>query len=209
MTSIDSKSKTFNLYFSGYNTPNLLRSKPMAKIIRGLLNGIERFTEISGRLISWLTIVMVGLMVVIVFARYFLQVGSIALQESVTYIHATVFMLGLAFTLKRGGHVRVDIFYRQFSPRHKALVDLVGGLLFLLPVSVLIFVASWDYVFASWVIGETSAENTGLPFVYLLKTLMLIMPVTLLLQGIAEIIKSGLVITGADDSAVNADELAR
>lgn len=181
----------------------------MAKIILGLIHSIERFTEISGRLISWLTIVMVGLVVIIVFARYFLQVGSIALQETVTYIHATVFMLGLAFTLKRGGHVRVDIFYRQFSASRKALVNLVGGLLFLLPVSVLIFVASWDYVFASWAIGETSAENSGLPFVYLLKTLMLIMPVTLLLQGIAEILKSGLVITGAEGSAFDPDELAR
>jgi len=181
----------------------------MAKIILGLVHSIERFTEISGRLISWLTIVMVGLVVIIVFARYFLQVGSIALQESVTYIHATVFMLGLAFTLKRGGHVRVDIFYRQFSARRKALVNLVGGLLFLLPVSVLIFVASWDYVFASWAISETSAENTGLPFVYLLKTLMLIMPVTLLLQGIAEMLKSGLMIIGVDDSTVDPDELAR
>ena len=181
----------------------------MAKIILGLIHSIERFTEISGRLISWLTIVMVGLVVIIVFARYFLQVGSIALQETVTYIHATVFMLGLAFTLKRGGHVRVDIFYRQFSARRKALVNLVGGLLFLLPVSVLIFVASWDYVFASWAISETSAENTGLPFVYLLKTLMLIMPVTLLLQGIAEMLKSGLMIIGVDDSTVDPDELAR
>jgi len=160
-------------------------------------------------MISWLTIVMVGLVVIIVFARYFLQVGSIALQESVTYIHATVFMLGLAFTLKRGGHVRVDIFYRQFSPRHKALVDLVGGLLFLLPVSALIFVASWDYVFASWAISETSAENTGLPFVYLLKTLMLIMPVTVLLQGIAEILKSGLMITGGEGSTVDPHKLVR
>ena len=177
--------------------------------ISALVGAIETFTEATGRAISWLTLAMVALVVVVVVLRYCLGLGSIALQESVTYIHATVFMLGLAFTLKRGGHVRVDIFYRQLSPRHKALVDLVGGLLFLLPVSVLIFVASWDYVFASWVIGETSAENTGLPFVYLLKTLMLIMPVTLSLQGIAEIIKSGLVITGADDRAVDAHDLAR
>jgi TRAP-type mannitol/chloroaromatic compound transport system permease small subunit len=178
-------------------------------IISRLIVAIDAFTEAAGRAISWLTLAMVGLVVVVVVLRYCLGIGSIALQESVTYIHATVFMLGLAYTLKRGGHVRVDIFYRQFSPRHKALVDLVGGLLFLLPVSVLIFVTSWDYVFASWAIGETSAENTGLPFVYLLKTLMLIMPATLLLQGISEISKSGRVIAGRDGNTADSHHLAR
>ena len=110
---------------------------------------------------------------------------------------------GFAFTLKHDGHVRVDIFYRGFSPRFKALVNLIGGLLFLIPFCLLIFFTSWDYVLASWVIRETSAENNGLPFIYLLKTLMLLMPVTLLLQGIAEIIRSGLILSGADVS-VNA-----
>jgi len=178
-------------------------------IISALIVAIDAFTEATGRAISWLTLAMVGLVVVVVVLRYCLGIGSIALQESVTYIHATVFMLGLAYTLKRGGHVRVDIFYRQFSTHHKAIVDMVGGVLFLLPVSLLIFVASWDYVFASWAIGETSAENTGLPFVYLLKTLMLIMPVTLLLQGIAEILKSGLVIAGRDGNAADTNKLPR
>ena len=76
------------------------------------------------------------------------------------------------------------------------MVDLVGGILFLLPVSGLIFYASWDYVMASWAIGETSAENNGLPFVYVLKTLMLLMPATLLLQGVAEILKNAVRLSG-------------
>jgi TRAP-type mannitol/chloroaromatic compound transport system permease small subunit len=171
-------------------------------ILSSLVSAIDRFTEATGRFISWLTVLMVGLVVVVVVMRYFLELGSIALQESVTYIHAMVFMLGLAFTLKRGGHVRVDIFYRQFGARRKALVNLIGGLLFLIPVTVLIFVSSWDYVLSSWAFGETSSESNGLPFVYLLKTLMLIMPVTLLLQGIAEILKSVLVIRGTADGSL-------
>jgi len=128
--------------------------------------------------------------------RYYFQSGSIALQESITYLHGLVFMLGIAFTLQRGGHVRVDIFYRGFSPRRKALVDLVGGLLFLVPVSLLIFIFSWDYVAASWAIGETSEERSGIEGIYLLKTLLLLMPATLLLQGVAEILKSALVLMG-------------
>jgi TRAP-type mannitol/chloroaromatic compound transport system permease small subunit len=164
------------------------------------LNAVESFTEITGRLIAWLTMLMVALVVLVVVTRYFLEVGSIALQESVTYLHCLVFMMGLAFTLKHDGHVRVDIFYRGFSSKSKAMVNLLGGIFFLVPVCLVIFFTSLDYVLASWAIHETSAENNGLPFVYLLKTLMLLMPATLLLQGIAEIIKSGLVVSCADIS---------
>jgi TRAP-type mannitol/chloroaromatic compound transport system permease small subunit len=162
------------------------------------VNAVESFTEITGRLIAWLTMLMVVLVMLVVATRYFLEIGSIALQEAVTYLHCLVFLMGLAFTLKHDGHVRVDIFYRGFSPKSKATVNLLGGILFLVPVCLLIFFTSLDYVLASWAIKETSAENNGLPFVYLLKTLMLLMPLTLLLQGIAEIIKSGLVISGVD-----------
>ena len=176
------------------------------RIISGLIGAIERFTEVTGRMISWLTLLMVAMVVAVVIMRYFLELGSIALQESVTYLHATVFMLGLAFTLKHGGHVRVDIFYRQFSARRKAIVDLLGGLFFLVPVCVLIFISSWDYVLSSWAIAETSAENNGLPFIYILKTLMLIMPVTLLLQGIAEILRSALVVAGRESSVTATTE---
>ena len=165
-----------------------------------VVNAVESFTEITGRLIAWLTIVMVTLVVLVVVTRYFLEIGSIALQESITYLHCLVFLMGLAFTLKHDGHVRVDIFYRGFSRKSKARINLIGGILFLVPVCLLVLVTSWDYVLASWKIRETSVENNGLPFVYLLKTLMLLMPVSLLLQGIAEIIKNGLVVIGRDIS---------
>ena len=175
----------------------------LLRILKTSLSAVEKFTEVTGRFISWATVTMVILVVLVVITRYFLGLGSIALQESVTYLHCLVFMMGFAFTLKHDGHVRVDIFYRRFSPRFKAIVNLVGGLLFLIPFCLLIFFTSWDYVLASWVTRETSAENNGLPFIYLLKTLMLLMPATLVLQGIAEIIRSGLVLSGADVS-VNA-----
>lgn len=175
----------------------------LLRTLKTSLSAVEKFTEVTGRFISWATVTMVILVVLVVITRYFLGLGSIALQESVTYLHCLVFMMGFAFTLKHDGHVRVDIFYRGFSPRFKAIVNLIGGLLFLIPFCLLIFFISWDYVLASWVIRETSAENNGLPFIYLLKTLMLLMPATLVLQGIAEIIRSGLVLSGADVS-VNA-----
>lgn len=173
-----------------------------------IINGIDRFTELTGRALSWLTMLMVALVVAIVVGRYFLGLGSIALQESVTYLHAMVFMLGLAFTLKRGGHVRVDIFYRNYSVRRRALVDLIGGILFLVPFCLFIFISCWDYVLASWAIAEGSSENDGIAAVYLLKTLMLIMPVTLLLQAIAELLKAQMILRGhsvQSDSTADAE----
>ena len=174
-----------------------------------LTNTIEKFTEHTGRLVSWLTVIMVVAVIVVVITRYFLQIGSIALQESVTYLHCTVFMLGLAYTLQHDGHVRVDIFYRGYSAKTKALVNLVGGFLFLLPLCGLLFFVSWDYVLASWAIKETSSENNGLPFLYVLKSLMLTMPVLLFSQGLAETVKNGLILFSGDSTLLSADDSER
>ena len=155
---------------------------------------INQLNYRMGQMISWLTLILVALVIIVVLSRYLLGIGSIAIQESVTYVHAVIFMLGLAFTLQRGGHVRVDIFYRDFSARRKAIVDLIGTVIFLLPFCGLILFGSWDYVMASWSIKESSSETGGIAAVYLLKTLMLFMPITLALQGLAQIIDSVLVL---------------
>ena len=159
-------------------------------IISGLIVAIDAFTEAIGRAISWLTLAMVGLVVVVVVLRYCLGIGSIALQESLTYMHAIVFLMGAAFTLKRKGHVNVDIFYQKFTLRTKAFIQILGTLIFLIPVCIVILVLSWDYVMNSWAIEEVSNEADGLPWVYLLKTLLLLMPVCLILQGFSELIKN-------------------
>lgn len=163
---------------------------PTAGVAQGIIAAIDWFTEVSGRAIAWLTLAMMAITCAVVVMRYVLGASAIALQESVVYLHAAVFMLGAAFALKRDGHVRVDILYRRLSPRAQALIDFAGGLLFLIPVCALIFWLSWDYVLNSWTTRETSSESTGLPWVYALKTLMLVMPATLLAQGIAEILRN-------------------
>lgn len=170
--------------------------------IHKLISAINRFTEVLGTALSWISLLMVLLVVVVVVSRQ-LGVGSIALQEATTYLHALLFMLGLAFALKRQAHVRVDIFYRNYSERRKALVDVIGGVLLLLPFCGLILVSSWDYVMASWTIRESSSETEGIAAVYLLKTLMLIMPVTLAVQGIAEILSGILVLKNPSGTQQN------
>ena len=107
---------------------------------------LERINVHIGRAIAWLTLIMVLVTFVIVVMRYLFDSGWIWLQESVTWMHAAVFMLTAAYTLVREEHVRVDIFYRRFSPRARALVDAVGTALLLIPVTVFIIFTSWDYV---------------------------------------------------------------
>jgi len=155
-----------------------------------ITNTIDRFTDNIGKVISWFTLVMVLFTFLIVVLRYGFNLGWIAMQESVLYLHGTVFMLGAAYTLKADGHVRVDIFYQKFSIRGKALVNLIGTLFLLLPVCIFIFYISVDYVTTAWRIMEKSSEAGGLPFVYLSKSLLLLMAITMSLQGIAEICRN-------------------
>ena len=151
---------------------------------------IDRFNTAVGRGASWcaLAIVLIGFAVVLM--RYVLGVGSIWLQESILYAHASLFLLAAAWTLKEGGHVRVDIFYASASPRAKAWIDLLGAALLLLPFCVAVIWFSLPYVARSWATLEGSRESSGLPLVYLLKTLIPLFAVMLALQGLSQAIKA-------------------
>ena len=147
----------------------------------------SRFIGRLGRTVSWLTLAMVLLTFAIVVLRYGLNEGWIWLQESVTYLHAMVFMIAAAWAFQTDDHVRVDIYYRDRSDRDKAWVNLVGTLIFLLPFCIFLILIGWDYVFASWAIKEGSREAGGLPLVYLLKSLILLLPALLLIQSFSTI----------------------
>jgi len=153
----------------------------------GTPTGLDRLSEIAGRLTSWMTLVMVVVTFVIVIMRYVFSAGLIWLQESVVWLHAMVFMIGAAYTLRHEEHVRVDVFYRGMSAKRRALVDVIGVVSFLFPVCLFIAWKSWDFVAASWNLHEASRESGGLPypFVPLLKSILLVMPVTLILQGLS------------------------
>jgi TRAP-type mannitol/chloroaromatic compound transport system permease small subunit len=151
---------------------------------------LETVTEVICRYVSWAAVLLVVATFLVVILRYALQTGSIALQESLIYINAVFFTLGSAYTLKHNGHVRVDIFYNRFSPRRKALFDLFGTAILLIPFCLFIFWASWDYVSLSWQIRERSAETSGLPIVFLLKTTILLLAGILFWQGLAELLRN-------------------
>jgi len=155
-----------------------------------IINYIESFIEWTGRTISWLTLGMVLLTFLVVLLRYVFNTGWIALQESINYMHALVFLIGAAYTLKHNEHVRVDIVYSKLSARGKAWIDLLGHVFILLPVMLFIFWVSWDYIIASWNVFESSGEAGGLPAVFLLKSSILLMSVLLILQSIAHMLKA-------------------
>ncbi len=161
-----------------------------AVIKQNVIKQIDGLSELIGRSIAWLTLAMVFVTCLVVLARYLFNLGSVGLQESVIYMHGAVFMLGIAYTLKHNAHVRVDVFYEGFSRRTRALIDLAGTLLLLIPVAGFILWSSLDYVSFSWELMESSAQPGGLPGVYLLKSLIPVMAVLLLLQGVSELLKS-------------------
>jgi TRAP-type mannitol/chloroaromatic compound transport system permease small subunit len=142
-----------------------------------------RFVAALGRGVSWLTLVMTLLAFGIVVLRYGFNLGWIWLQESVTYLHALIFMVAAAWAYQTDDHVRVDIFYRAASDRYRDWVNLAGTLLLLVPFCLFLLVVAWDYVAASWATHEGSREAGGLPAVWLLKILILVLPALLLLQS--------------------------
>ncbi|MBF0620560.1 MAG: TRAP transporter small permease subunit [Magnetococcales bacterium] len=148
-----------------------------------------------GRGVSWLTLFMVLMTFAVAILRYLFDLGWIVMQESVIYLHAMVFMLGAGYTLAQDGHVRVDIFFRGCSVRTKAIIDLFGVLFLLFPVTIFLFWFSWAYVASSWAIMEGSREAGGLDLVWLLKGVMLVMPVLLFLQGLASLLGNILIVT--------------
>lgn len=159
---------------------------------------LDAFSIRVGHAVSWLTLLMVIVTFVIVVLRYVFGTGLIWLQESVTWMHAAVFMLGAAYTLQREEHVRVDIFYRKMSEQQRAWVNLLGVLVFIFPICAFFVYQSIDYVAASWSLREVSRNSGGLsyPAVPLLKSVLVIMPVAVALQGLALLLRAAQVIRG-------------
>jgi TRAP-type mannitol/chloroaromatic compound transport system permease small subunit len=158
---------------------------------------IDRLTAAIGRAVAWLVLAVVLLQFALVVARYLFGVGSIWLTETVIYGHAAVFMLAAAWTLQLGGHVRVDIFYADASARTKALIDLAGSVLLLLPFVFVLLLLSVPYAARSWAIFEHSQETSGLPLVFVLKTLIPLFALLMALQGIAQAIRAAAVLSRA------------
>jgi TRAP-type mannitol/chloroaromatic compound transport system permease small subunit len=162
----------------------------MTAHVTELADRIDRLITAVGRGVSLLLPVVVGLQFALVVARYLFDAGSIWVTETVLYLHAAVFMLAAAWTLRLGGHVRVDIFYAEASARTKALIDLVGAIALLLPFMAVLFWLSVPYAARSWAILEHSQEASGLPLVFVLKSFIPLFAFLMALQGVAQVIRA-------------------
>ncbi len=161
-----------------------------------LIRRIDALNEIVGRAVSWLALAMVLLQLVVVIMRYVFGLGSLFMQESIVYMHGILFMAAVGYTLLHNGHVRVDIFYRTAPPRTKAMVNLAGVVFFLLPVCVLVWWMSWPYIAMSWSVLEGSRETSGIPALFLLKSVILVFAALLFLQGLSLGLRSLLLLLG-------------
>jgi TRAP-type mannitol/chloroaromatic compound transport system permease small subunit len=163
-------------------------------IMTAFADRIDRLTSGVGRAVAWLVLVVVLLQFALVVARYLFGLGSVWLTETVIYAHAALFMLAAAWTLFAGGHVRVDFFYAEASARAKAMVDLIGALLLLLPFMIVLIWLSVPYAARSWTVLEHSQEASGLPIVFVLKTLIPLFALLMALQGIAQAVRAAAVL---------------
>jgi len=164
----------------------------MNKLISQTIRVIDSFTEYSGRSVAWLVLAMVLLICYDVAMRYLLQQGSVALQELEWHLFALIFLLGSAYTLKHDEHVRVDIIYQssKLSDKHRALINILGILIFLLPFCILILISAWPFVENAYFYNEGSPDPGGLPYRYLLKASILIAFSMLILQGLADLLRN-------------------
>jgi len=164
-----------------------------------IADAIDRLNGAIGRAAAWSCLFVVVVQFAVVVLRYGFDIGSIWLSESIIYAHATLFMLAAAWALREGAHVRVDIFYAGTSPRQRAMVDLGGALLLLLPFMAVLLWFALPYVARSWAILERSRETSGIPAVFLLKTLIPLFAVTMALQGVAQAIRAAHVLRGRSE----------
>ena len=150
---------------------------------------INQTMNIVRLLLVYILLLMIGLIILTIFLRYFFSIGSIAIQELIMYFHASIFMLGISYTYKENSHVKIDIFYNKLSKKNKNIFSLIGDILFVIPFAIFIILISFDMVGNSWKILEGSSEAGGLNLVFILKSLIPLSGFLILLQALSTLFK--------------------
>ena len=148
-------------------------------------DAIDRISDAAGGALAWFTLGSVLLCFAVVVLRYAFDIGFIWMQELYVWFHAIVFTGCAGYALKHDKHVRVDVFYSRMSVRTKAWVNLFGSLLMILPWMAIMAWFTVPWVVSSWAVRETSGTSDGMPGLYALKAMLLVMALLLTLQAIA------------------------
>ena len=162
---------------------------------------VDAVNAAVGRVVAWLTLGTVLVCFLVVVLRYVFSVGFVWMQELYVWQHAVVFMLGAGYTLLHGGHVRVDIFYARMDPRRRAIVDLIGTFLFLMPWLGVVLYYGMPFLTLSWRLLEPSSQSDGLPGYFILKSVIPAFCMLVGLQGLALASRSILVLAGREEFA--------
>lgn len=163
------------------------------RTIRKIIFWIDSINRAVGQFAAWLGLTMVLTQFFVVIIRYVFAFGSIQMQESILYMHGALFMLGAGYTLLHDGHVRVDMLYERFPKKRKAAVNSFGVLVFILPLAAYGWYLAFPFVMNAWRVKESSQEPLGLPFIFLLKTVILAFLILVSIQAVAMLLRSFLI----------------
>jgi len=161
--------------------------------IKKIVNGMEQFSEWSGRIFVWLVIPLTGLVVFEVISRRFFDAPHIWSIEVINFIYGPYFMLVAAYTLLHQAHVRIDVISAKFSTRTRGILDIITYLVFFFPFCTIVFVQGIVFAQTSWSIGETS-DSAALSVLPLIKTVIPVTFALLLIQGLANFIRSIMIV---------------
>ncbi len=166
------------------------------KFLEKFARTIDSLSDRIGSLVGWLTTLMVLVVFYDTLMRYVFKKGSVGLQELEWHLFSIVFLIGAAYTLKQGAHVRVDIIFLNLSDKTKAWIDFLGTFVFLIPFSVMVILSTKGFIVNSWAVGEVSPDPGGLPARYILKSMIPIGFFLLIIQGLSEAAKNLMIIIG-------------
>jgi TRAP-type mannitol/chloroaromatic compound transport system permease small subunit len=167
-------------------------------VLAVIVRAISGLNRLVGNVFSWLSLAIVLVCFTVVVQRYVFSTTQLWMQDLYVWLNGAMFTAVAGFALLRNDHVRVDIFYRPASTKRKALIDLIGVVVFLLPFCWIVYVYAWDFVARSWRIHEGSPNPGGLEGYFILKTFILAFAALLALQGIAMALRSILVLRNSE-----------
>lgn len=168
------------------------------KFLRAFSDGIDACNEYIGRIVSWVTLLLVIVVFVDVVMRYAFKTSFVFTQELEWQVFAFIFLMGAGYTLLRDGHVRVDIIYQKLPIKQQAWINLIGTILFLIPGCLLVIDTSWSFVLNSFAVMEGSPDPGGIPYRFIIKSVIPLGFILLLLQGISLGLRSYLIIAGVE-----------
>jgi len=169
----------------------------MKSVLLRISSAIDRVIDRIGQLVSWISLLLILLICVDVIMRYFLNTSKIWMVEMEWHLFSVLFLLGASYTLLHDKHVRVDLFYENYSPQRRRLVNALGILIFAIPWCLIILTSSWDYALNSFSFREGSPQPGGLPARYIVKSIIFCGYFLLLVQALSILIKS-IVLTKPD-----------